>query len=80
MVNLLGYEYSRQDYLEKRQKLSEISGSSVYWYGKTNVRPGRKIGHVTVLLEKTEMTLSPKNRQQRLSEIAQQVESIWYGS
>lgn len=80
MVNLLGYEYSRQDYLEKRQKLSEISGSYVYWYGKTNVRPGRKIGHVTVLLEKTEMTLSPKNRQQRLSEIAQQVESIWYGS
>ncbi|WP_119261043.1 5-(carboxyamino)imidazole ribonucleotide synthase [cyanobacterium endosymbiont of Rhopalodia gibberula] len=80
MVNLLGYEYSRQDYLEKRQKLSKISNSYVHWYGKINVRPGRKIGHVTVLLEETEMTLSPKTQQQQLLEIAQQVESIWYGS
>ena len=80
MVNLLGYEYSRQDYLEKRQKISEIPGSYVHWYGKTDVRPGRKIGHVTVLLEETETTLSPKIRQQQLLKIAQQVESIWYNS
>lgn len=80
MVNLLGYEYSRQDYLEKRQELSGIPGSYVHWYGKTDVRPGRKIGHVTVLPEETETTLIPKIRQQQLLKIAQQVESIWYGS
>ncbi len=80
MVNLLGYEYSQQDYLEKRQKLSEIPSFHVHWYGKTDVRPGRKLGHVTVLLEETEAILSPKIRQQQLLEIAQQVESIWYPS
>ena len=78
MINLLGYEHSRQNYLEKRQKLSEISCSHVHWYGKTNIRPGRKIGHVTVLLEKNEITSSSKIRQQHLLEIAQKVESIWY--
>ncbi|WP_263975695.1 5-(carboxyamino)imidazole ribonucleotide synthase [Leptolyngbya sp. 7M] len=49
MVNLLGYETSSSDYAEKRQRLSEIPQAHLYWYGKTS-RPGRKLGHVTVLL------------------------------
>jgi 5-(carboxyamino)imidazole ribonucleotide synthase len=42
MVNLLGYEYSQDDYLDKRQKLASLAQSFVHWYGKTESRPGRK--------------------------------------
>ena len=50
MVNLLGYESAESDYLEKRKKLAQIDGAFVHWYGKKVSRPGRKLGHVTVLL------------------------------
>lgn len=49
MVNLLGYEYAQNDYLDKRQKLASLPQTFVHWYGKTASRPGRKLGHVTVL-------------------------------
>jgi 5-(carboxyamino)imidazole ribonucleotide synthase len=70
MVNLLGYENSQSDYLEKRQKLASLPNTFVHWYGKTQSRPGRKLGHVTVLCDsqKTSVLLSK----------AQEIESIWY--
>jgi len=71
MVNLLGYEYSQNDYLEKRQKLSSQPQTYVHWYGKKQSRPGRKLGHVTVLLDSS----SGKNPQA----IAQTIETLWYG-
>ena len=70
MVNLLGYEYSHESYLAKRQKLRQIPHAHVHWYGKTESRPGRKLGHVTVLLYE-------QNRYE--GTIAQTIESIWYG-
>ncbi len=70
MVNLLGYEYSQDDYLAKRQQLGQILRAHVHWYGKTESRPGRKLGHVTVLLD-------TPNRSEA-SERAQTIESIWY--
>lgn len=70
MVNLLGYEQAQSDYLEKRQKLAQIPNTKVHWYGKTESRPGRKLGHVTVKLE-------TEGRGQALA-IAQTIESIWY--
>lgn len=70
MVNLLGYEYSQQDYLEKRQKLASVPGAFVHWYGKTESRPGRKLGHVTVLLDEQRATEGEA--------IAKQIESLWY--
>lgn len=70
MVNLLGYEYSENDYLQQRQQIEQISQAHIHWYGKTTSRPGRKLGHVTVLLDH-------KNRQQAEA-IAQKIESIWY--
>ncbi|MGH2413398.1 MAG: 5-(carboxyamino)imidazole ribonucleotide synthase, partial [Microcystaceae cyanobacterium] len=69
MVNLLGYEASQQDYHEKRAKLAAIPGAHVHWYGKTESRPGRKLGHVTVLLE--------QNGQD--NQWLQAIETIWYG-
>ncbi|MEW6497298.1 MAG: 5-(carboxyamino)imidazole ribonucleotide synthase [Cyanobacteriota bacterium] len=70
MVNLLGYEYSQNDYLEKRQKLASLPGTFIHWYGKSESRPGRKLGHVTVLLN----SQHPSEAQG----IAQKIESIWY--
>lgn len=70
MVNLLGYEISRSDYQTQRQKLAEIPQAYVHWYGKTESRPGRKLGHVTVLLD-------DQNRDSIIN-MAQTIESIWY--
>ena len=70
MVNLLGYEESNSDYLQKRDRLAAIPNAYVHWYGKTS-RVGRKLGHVTVLLDSKERKLA-------MSAIAL-IESIWYG-
>lgn len=74
MVNLLGFESAHSDYLEKRQKLAALPKAFVHWYGKSESRPGRKLGHVTVLLESQNST---ELRQQALN-VAQTIESIWY--
>ncbi|MCG6138009.1 MAG: 5-(carboxyamino)imidazole ribonucleotide synthase [Nostoc sp. LLA-1] len=72
MVNLLGYETSSSDYHSQRQKLAEIPQAFIHWYGKTESRPGRKLGHVTVLLDH-------QNRE-ATNTVAQNIESIWYGN
>ncbi len=72
MVNLLGYEYAQNDYLPQRQQLADLPQAHVHWYGKTESRPGRKLGHVTVRLD-------AQNRSEA-SAIAQTIESIWYGA
>lgn len=70
MVNLLGYEYSQQDYRQKRQRLSSLPGAFVHWYGKNQSRPGRKLGHITVLLQSQQL-----NQAQTM---LKEIESIWY--
>ena len=69
MVNLLGYEESESDYKLKRDRILEISQSFVHWYGKTS-RPGRKLGHVTVLLDAERFT--------KAQSVISEIESIWY--
>jgi 5-(carboxyamino)imidazole ribonucleotide synthase len=76
MVNLLGYESAESDYLEKRQQLAQIDGAFVHWYGKKVSRPGRKLGHVTILLGEDLVAQGPTQARA----IAQTIESIWYGS
>jgi 5-(carboxyamino)imidazole ribonucleotide synthase len=70
MVNLLGYENSHSDYQNQRQQIAEIPQAHLHWYGKTESRPGRKLGHITVLLDN-------QNRESA-SVIAHTIESIWY--
>jgi 5-(carboxyamino)imidazole ribonucleotide synthase len=70
MVNLLGYEYTESDYSEKRAQLAAIPQAYVHWYGKTESRPGRKLGHVTVLLSSEEL--------KKAQSLVEQIESIWY--
>ena len=82
MVNLLGYENSQnisipqsgeiihEDYSKKLSLLEQIPQAHVHWYGKNESRPGRKLGHVTVLLDSTSANSA--------SAIAHTIESIWY--
>lgn len=72
MVNLLGYETSQSDYLATRQQLAARPQTHVHWYGKPDARPGRKLGHVTVLL-------AGQNLQQQALAEAGAIEAIWYG-
>jgi 5-(carboxyamino)imidazole ribonucleotide synthase len=70
MVNLLGYEESTSDYLTQRQRIFEIPGTYLHWYHKPAVRPGRKLGHVTVILDTADRA--------RSIAVAEQIEAIWY--
>ena len=72
MVNLLGFEQAESDYLEKRSAIAQISNSFVHWYSKSEARPGRKLGHVTVLLD------SASDLRDRALRWASTIESIWY--
>jgi 5-(carboxyamino)imidazole ribonucleotide synthase len=70
MVNLLGYENSQSDYEQKRSHLLQIPHAHLHWYGKTESRLGRKLGHVTVLLD--------NQNQNQAMDVARSIESIWY--
>jgi 5-(carboxyamino)imidazole ribonucleotide synthase len=70
MVNLLGYEAATSDYLEQRQKIAALPHTYVHWYDKPQARPGRKLGHVTVLLSQDQRELAMAT--------AQQIEDLWY--
>jgi 5-(carboxyamino)imidazole ribonucleotide synthase len=51
MVNLLGLHPSQAAPLEQRlSALREIPNAHLHWYGKSPETPGRKLGHITVLL------------------------------
>lgn len=72
MVNLLGFETAMSDYAALRQQLAAIPQARVYWYGKSESRIGRKLGHVTVCLQ-------PGQQRAEAEAIAHQIEAIWYG-
>ena len=75
MVNLLGYESSDSDYLPTRKAIADL-GYYVYWYGKTESRVGRKLGHVTALLHGNSIEQLNHEAQAKIDRI----ESIWYGT
>jgi 5-(carboxyamino)imidazole ribonucleotide synthase len=70
MVNLLGYEASTSDYLQQRQQIAALPQAHLHWYDKTEARPGRKLGHVTVILDQNDRSTAVA--------IAQQIEDLWY--
>jgi 5-(carboxyamino)imidazole ribonucleotide synthase len=70
MVNLLGFEESDANYQEKRDRILEIPNSFIHWYGKIS-RPGRKLGHATVLINAKQLT--------QAKSVINKIESIWYG-
>lgn len=67
MVNLLGL--TDDNYQPKLERIAKIKNARVQWYQKAESRPGRKMGHVTILFDHT--INNPRA-------IVEQVESIWY--
>ncbi|MEC4805834.1 MAG: 5-(carboxyamino)imidazole ribonucleotide synthase [Jaaginema sp. PMC 1079.18] len=70
MVNLLGYETAERDYVKQRERIAALPQTFVHWYGKSQARPGRKLGHVTTLL--------PQRDRDQANAIAAQIENLWY--
>jgi 5-(carboxyamino)imidazole ribonucleotide synthase len=78
MVNLLGYEpvdgaAAAVDYGEQRQALAALADAHLHWYGKRSADPGRKLGHLTLLLQGTTVETRRGEAERRLAE----VRSIW---
>lgn len=71
MVNLLGFEDSTNDYQDRRKAIAALPHTFVHWYGKTESRVGRKLGHVTRLLTAAELTMGDR--------LGQEIEALWRG-
>ncbi len=54
MVNLIGDDFTKATIDSTIQKFLKDSRAKLHAYGKKAVRPGRKMGHVTFLAEKSE--------------------------
>lgn len=73
MVNLLGFETSDSAYLPQRDDLAALPGATVHWYGKQGARAGRKLGHVTLVLQAEDAQARQTEAMERLA----QVRAIW---
>ena len=74
MVNLLGLASDRSSPLEHRlTALQEIPNLHLHWYGKTEETPGRKLGHVTVVLEGSDAAI----RQSEATRAHNRIREIW---
>ncbi|MFM7696912.1 MAG: 5-(carboxyamino)imidazole ribonucleotide synthase [Vulcanococcus sp.] len=78
MVNLLGFEARDADhpeasYPQQRSALAALPGAHLHWYGKRGSSVGRKLGHVTVLLEQTD----PQARRDEAMDRLEQIRRIW---
>ena len=78
MVNLLGFEQrSGEDpgsaYEPQRQALAALPDAHLHWYGKAGASVGRKLGHITLLLQQHDPAARREEAMQRL----EQVRQIW---
>ena len=74
MVNLLGLPSNYPTSLTKRlSDLRAIPGLNVHWYQKEEEKKGRKLGHVTYLLENKDAS----SRKKEAIEVLKNIRSIW---
>jgi 5-(carboxyamino)imidazole ribonucleotide synthase len=73
MVNLLAPEAGDDDQLERRRALEALPGAHLHWYGKRGGAVGRKLGHLTLLLQGRTAEERELERQRLLAE----VRAIW---
>lgn len=73
MVNLLGLGSDAELPLDERlTALQTIPGSHLHWYGKEEM-PGRKVGHVTVLLQQPDADA----RDGEARDVLKHIRSVW---
>jgi 5-(carboxyamino)imidazole ribonucleotide synthase len=58
---------------ERLERLRQLPGASLHWYGKRGHRPGRKLGHLTIALQATGAGERRSECERRLAE----VRAIW---
>ena len=73
MVNLLGRDGTQERDEADCQALAALPGAHLHWYGKSESSPGRKLGHLTLLLESSGHAALQQEAQAKL----QEVRSIW---
>ena len=73
MVNLLGRDGTQKRDEADCQALAALPGAHLHWYGKSESSPGRKLGHLTLLLESSGNAALQQEAQAKL----QEVRSIW---
>ena len=74
MINLLGLKKKFPLSIEKRiELLSQIKGSNLHWYGKSKESVGRKMAHITFLLNEDNQS----KRVEKSKEILNKVREIW---
>ncbi len=67
MINILGQDTDSQDpVLKGIEKALELEGVNLHLYGKKSVRPGRKMGHITVLSENSDIAIETAKRAKNL--------------
>ena len=63
IVNLLGAEgYSGEAYYEGLHEIMQLENVFVHIYGKKETRPGRKMGHITILSKEKQELIHQANR------------------
>ncbi len=67
-VNLLGWETAPAHYPAQREAIAALPGTTLHWYGKPEARPGRKLGHATVVAENLAAAQALGDR----------LEALWY--
>ena len=74
MINLLGLSKKFPLPIKKRlELLSQIRGSNLHWYGKSKESVGRKMAHITFLLNEDNQS----KRVEKSKEILNKVREIW---
>ena len=74
MVNLLGLADGIAGPIEERlSMLKTIEGAHLHWYGKSKEIPGRKLGHVTLILYEEDLETRKEEARRGLASIR----SIW---
>ncbi|WP_172820788.1 5-(carboxyamino)imidazole ribonucleotide synthase [Cyanobium sp. NIES-981] len=73
MVNLLGFERFESSYEPQREALACLPQAQLHWYGKHGSSLGRKLGHITLLLDGA----TAEERQRQARQRLEQVRAIW---
>ena len=74
MINLLGLRKNHSLKIQNRiDLLSNINGANIHWYGKSKETFGRKMGHITFLLDEN----NHEKRYDKALSLKKEVNNVW---